>query len=389
MANIDPQDTYTDWLRTENQDQNDGGGRTSVAPVPPMASGPPMTSGPSESDITSQLQSRLGSLFDPTVTQDVIRNASYNGGSDTQSWIDRIVNKNLLRASNQSDSTYVPNGKGGFTVGPTGMPNTLSNAISAAQKGNYGITQWGAPGARTSTLPNGMGAPTSFGANQFDDPYTSALESLIKSQLNFAQQPVQSGPWDALSGFLSSRFNELSQTPGYTPAERAILNTQALEPIEALRTASQQRALQRAAAGGFLPTSGITQLTQGPTGSPETYDTAYDRMRTQANRDLAIAEIGQRRQDLNSALGVGQSATQLPEQLFGAQQNRNQAALQLATLLQQLPAQAQAEAMAVLNGTASPNTLLSQVNGMAQQNRQANFSTWANLGQLAYDLLNR
>lgn len=413
MATVDTeQDTYRNWLDQENQ-QN-GRVPDMSAPTPaPIAS-------LSRDQVDAQAKARLGSLYDPTVTDDILRNASYNGGSDTQSWIDRVVNKNLLRAGNESGSQYTPNGMGGFMTGPTGKTETTNQAITAAQRqGGLGITQWGPPsvaaqggfygspwavgyrptpdqlnpgsayqGGSQAGLGAAGGAGMSYPGNQFSDPYTSMLETIIKSQLGQAQQPVNSAPYDTLSNFLTSRFNDLSQSPGYSPAELALLKTQASEPIEDLRTASRNRAMQRAAAAGFLPTSGISQLTQGQNGLPETLDTAYDRMRTQSARDLAINAINQRRQDLNQAGTIGGQVIGLQNQQFGDQQQRNNVALNLATLLQQLPAQAQAEALAVINGTASPANLLGTVAQITQQNRQNTFNQWAGIGSWIDRILN-
>jgi hypothetical protein len=155
------------------------------------------------------------------------------------------------------------------------------------------------------------------------------------------------------------------------------------EPIEALRATSRQRALQHAAQAGYLPTSGITDLTSSANGLTQPFDVNYDQMRTAANRDLGINALNRRNQDLSAALDLGKLNIQLPSQQFGEQQGRNNAALQLATLLQQLPAQAQAEALAVINGTQSPGSLLPAVNQIAQQNQQRTYQTWASLGGLA------
>lgn len=304
----------------------------------------------------------LGSLYDPSTYQSYLSNVSNNGGGDPNDWFNRIVAKESLRGTNEPSSQYTANNQGGFTTGPTGRTNYPSQAITAAQRAG---TQIPMPG------------------NQFSDPYTAMLESIAKSQIAQYQQPLNTAPYQQFQDFITKRFNELTQNPGYSPAELALLRTQSAEPIEQYRSASKQRSLEKAARAGYLPTSGITDLTANPSGGLEPLDVSYDRMRAAADRDLTINALNRRTQDLNSALNLGQLGVQLPEQQFAAQQNRNQLALQLATLLQQLPAQAQAEALAIINGTGSPQSILPYVNQMAYQNQQRNAQLWGSLGSLA------
>ena len=135
--------------------------------------------------------------------------------------------------------------------------------------------------------------------NQFDDPYTNQLESIAKSQMG----ELRNNPGlNQLTGFLNQQFKDLSTSPGFSPAEMAVLNTQAFEPIEEMRRASSDQALQRTANRGMLPTSGLAGLDQ------RNVDQFYDKLRTQANRDLAINAIDRRDSDLNRA---GSIASQL------------------------------------------------------------------------------
>ncbi len=222
----------------------------------------------------------------------------------------------------------------------------------------------------------GSGMPSRLVADQFDDPYTNQLEGIAKAQMG----EVRNNPGlNQLTQFLNQQFGELSQTPGFSPDEMALLRTQVSEPIEDLRAQSQKRAMQRASARGFLPTSGITQLTEGPGGNLETFDTGYDRMRTQANRDLSINAIDRRDSDLNRA---GQIATQLGIQIPGQQRGEE---LALASLLYDLPRKALQDALAVTQGSPTSNDLFSQTTRVAEQNRQnqyANQQKWAQLAQL-------
>lgn len=248
--------------------------------------------------------------------------------------------------------------------------SAAGNALYGSGTGNALNIPGGAfSGATASSLAARAGGTS----GTFSDPWTAQLEALINQQLQSVQNPAAGSPQATVMDFLMQRFNELANSPGYTADEQAILNTQALEPIEDLRAASKQRALQSASARGFLPSSGLTSLTQAANGGTEQLDTAYDRMRTVANRDLAVNAINKRNTDLASAVQLGQAA-------LSQDQGQMDKALQLATLLYQLPIQAQNQALAVINGTGSPQSLLPYIVQMAQANQQQSDSFWQTLG---------
>jgi len=231
-------------------------------------------------------------------------------------------------------------------------------------------------------LPAGGGGGTgqTWGGNWFDDPATQQLESLIKGQLNQLSNPAANDPQAQLMSFLQSRFAELAGSNGYSPQELALLRTQGAEPIEDLRKTSQQRELERTSRAGYMPTSGITRMNQ------QQNDLDYDRMRTQASRDLAVQNINERSNRLNQAAQLGQSALGLQRGTQGQQ-------LQLSTLLQQLPVQALQQAMSVLGGTSQPENLAQIVAQMTAANNQQQYyqnqqqqQLWAGIGATLADL---
>jgi len=221
---------------------------------------------------------------------------------------------------------------------------------------------------------------------QFTDPYTRQLEDTIQQQIAGLSTPQQNPALDQLLQFIGDRFQTLTTTPGYSPQDLAVLRTQALEPIEQDRAASQQRALQRAAAAGYLPTSGITGLTQAPNGGVESIDMPYDRLRAQAERDLAINAINKRNTDLQQAVQLGQIAgVQIPQGQRAEDQQRRSELLNLASILYDLPARAEQQALSVVNGTEGPKDLFSQTiqaQQAATQQQQADAQRWAQIGQL-------
>jgi hypothetical protein len=310
----------------------------------------PQAQAPSPSpsfDAEKQLKDRLGSLYDTSILGDFTRNTSYaNNTGSQQDWLDRIVNKNLLRGTNESNSSYTPNGQGGFTTGPTGkvnLPPANRNDPRVATTSAQSAPQWS---------PAGLNEIPGY---QFNDPYSKLLEEIAQNQLKLLQN--QNPQTQQLMDFLNKQFTQLSTSQGYTPDQMAVLNTQAFEPIEALRGASQQRELERTARAGYLPTSGITLDQQ------REIDTDFDRARIAANRDLSINAINRQDQQRQQAVNLGQLAMHIPQQQ-GAE------ALNVANLLYQLPRQAMMDANAIVNGS-SPQSVVSPYIQLMQQQQQA------------------
>jgi hypothetical protein len=219
----------------------------------------------------------------------------------------------------------------------------------ATEPGNvekYGVAQLRSnlqERARNQT-PGGGGGAAGYGP-LFDDAASAQLEGIARAQMG----EVRSNPGlNQLMAFLDKEFGRLSTNPGYSPEDLALLNTQAFEPIEQRRQADQRRVLERTAARGFLPSSGLTEdLSQQA-------DTEANRQRTVAGRDLAINAIGQRRADLDRALQIGS--------LRGLDIPRSQRSeeLNLSKLLYQMPRDALQDLLAVINGSPSSNDLFSQ-----------------------------
>lgn len=216
---------------------------------------------------------------------------------------------------------------------------------------------------------------------QFDDPYTKQLEDLVRQNLSAIQQPQSNPALDQLTQFLQKRFTDLSQSPGYSPEELAVIRTQMLEPIERDRQANRDRVTQRTAARGFLPSSGLHEQDL-----QEFVDRPAMEARTAAQRDIAINAIGQRRQDQNQAINVGKIAgIEIPGLQRAEDQSRRSEALNLSSLLYDLPNRAMQQAQSVISGSPGPGDLFNQAIALqqAQQQQQAlNAQKWAQIGQL-------
>lgn len=208
----------------------------------------------------------------------------------------------------------------------------------------------------------------------FDDDSTNQLEGIARAQMG----ELRSNPdLNNLLGFMRQQFTQLSQNPGYTNEDLALLNTQAFEPIEQRRNADQRRVLERTAARGMLPSSGLTEE------MAQSVDTEANRQRTVAGRELGISAINQRRADLNQALQMGS--------MLGLDIPRSQRAeeLDLSKLLYQLPRNALNDLMMVLGGSSSPNDLFSQTlnasnqsNLLRQQDDERNAALMSQIGSI-------
>ena len=208
---------------------------------------------------------------------------------------------------------------------------------------------------------------------QFDDPYTKLFEDTAKQYLG--RLTGQNAELDRLMKFIGDQFGELSTSQGYSPEEQAILRTQALEPIERDRQALNQRVLERTAARGILPSSGLHEL------DLRGVDRDAETRRTVAQRDLAINAINKRTQDRGTALSLARLGLDVPNQ-------QGQQALGVANQLYQLPRTALLDSLQVLNAS-SPQSAISpllqqqqQAQQQAQFDQQRTAQLWAQIGQL-------
>lgn len=297
---------------------------------------------------------------------DVVRQLSYasNAGKDPGQYIKEAIAKINAGLNNQ---TFSQGGRGGSAdVNYDGIADTAQRS-----GGGSGGSGGGAGG--------NFGGASQWPGFQFNDPYTKLYEDVARRNLESLQG--QNDQFQQLMGFLNKQFTSLSNSNGYSPEELAILNTQALEPIEAQRQAAQQRELQRTSRAGYLPSSGITLDQQSG------IDRNFDQMRTAANRDLAVNNINERTNRLNQALNLGQLAVSIPDA-------RNAQALNVANSLYQLPRNAMNDAQGVINGS-SPTAalspmiqLLSQAMQQQQYGQQNSAAMFGQLGTALYELLN-
>ncbi len=149
----------------------------------------------------SALKEKAGQWYDPTMLQDLQRNVSYGQGENVDQgsvndWVSRIGNKAQLRGSNEANSTYEANGRGGVTVGPTGKVN---DPMGTGGGGGQSTTQqW----------------------NNSQNDYTNQLlQQMMEQQRGAADQNRQRG--DALYGQLMQRATQGTNVDKNDPVIRA------------------------------------------------------------------------------------------------------------------------------------------------------------------------
>ena len=310
---------------------------------------------------------------------DVIRSLQYasNAGTDPKIYLDQAIAK-LQRRGRPTLSGGGPSGgdwdRNGDGRRDMPSPSTNPTTLGTTQQPGFG-------GGAGRQMFNGFGLP----GEQFSDPYTKLLEQIAQEQLTALRQPQTNPALDRFLSFLDTRFSDLTTNPGYGPDELALLRTQALEPIEQDRTASQRRSLERTAARGMLPSSGLTEL------DSREVDTHYDRIRGGVQRDLGINALARRDQDLDRAMGIGQIAgLQIPQMQRTEDAQRRNELMQTAGVLYNLPRQAMYDSLAVVNGSPAPGDLFGNAvqlmnanQNTRYMNQQQDAAFWAAIGDLS------
>lgn len=174
----------------------------------------------------------------------------------------------------------------------------------------------------------GGGMPKPTGGSYFSDPILQGHLDFSKSAMNRLLQPQQINPvlqqaiaaltrmttqgaphmdmsW--LSQFgntVAQRQAELNK-PGLSASQQDLLRTNVTDPLEAQRTAAKQQVMERMAARGIQPGSGIMEQ------ALLDVDRSFSQMRTTGERDLATKEIAQDEARKNQAVDIGGMLAQL------------------------------------------------------------------------------
>src|SRR5438132_4470898 len=298
------------------------------APAPSDSGGGGSSSGGGGSNVEDQLKRRLGSLYDPSILGDYVRNASYGAGANAnpsdQSLIDRLVNRNLLRGSNGPNSTYVASGNGGYTVGPTGRVN---NPFGAPVQAGSGRT---AGAAVAGGSGGGGGNGFSNSSPQFTDPASALLENYALDRFGQRMNPAPTSGTAMYEQYAKQLVDTL-KSPVYSPQDEAVLKTKATNAIMAERDQTKQRWLEELSARGIAPSSGVAldglqrieQHFEGLRTTAEAQFAANAIDQTRAQRFQALDTLGQLSQEQEGRLTDAGNFARVPYDLSNQAFNRN------------------------------------------------------------------
>lgn len=281
-------------------------------------------------------------------------------------------------------------------------------------------------GVRWQFIPDKPGGPGVGGGplppNQYSDPNTALLESLLKARIGTLQggyddtarrqyemalqdraRALSTGnaQLDQLMKYLQERFTNL-KGPGYTGAEHEVLRTAALDPIERDRTTAKQRLTERLSAMGHRPGSGVFEQAMLE------LNKEFEGIRGVQQTQLATNELGRRENRNQRAEAIAAQLADIPElrsreqlDVFSALNNlsalardedaaRSREAISYGGVLSDMGPQRLQLAMQAAGLGGNPAQLggmLTNIMGLnqnqASMNQNNNSSLWSGLGTLA------
>ncbi len=310
---------------------------------------------------------------------------------------------------------------------------TIVDVVRAAGAGGGGPDFWqwdtgggtpgpggGTPGGGVSTLP---GWVTQLAGDQYNDPYTTQMEQLIKERMSALMQPYQNPYVDQYGNLLQNRIDQLQGNtpelqalidsmnqriaslgqmddyakqlternkqlqgtteslqklidfanrratdltgPEYTGAQQEIFRTQALDPIERDRTAARERVMADLANRGLDLNSGISQAALNQV------DRVYDTLRAQEQGSIASEQAASQSTRQNQAMQIYATLAEIPElradQALAVSQalanyltSREQEGIQLRGVVAEIPEQRANQSVKFANELASLSDLVTQ-----------------------------
>lgn len=395
-----------------------GSGATASMPQPIVsgAGSPALARGTSSASYAGAQQGTpsLGSSGDPNL--DLVASP---GWGDFIAQVKPAYQQYLGRDASFEELKNWFTGAYGYGSGVEGLPAILSaiqNSPEARQRGAGSNTNPQTPPSAPVTSTGG--APPS----QYSDPHTKQLEEMLQQIIALRMQPVND-PYaamfqqalqqranslggankqvDQLMAYLQERFTSL-QGPGYTGAENEVIRTQALDPMEQDRSAAKKRVIDRLAARGLTPDSGIYQQ------ALLEVDKAFDAMRGETQGALASNELARREDRAQRAEVIGGQLVDIPEarsreqlDVFSALEQlsqtmrseedaRSRESLGYAGVLSDLGPQRMQLALQAMGAGGSPESLGNSLFNIAGLNQNAAFlnqrnsgNLWSGLGSIA------
>lgn len=257
--------------------------------------------------------------------------------------------------------------------------NTVRQTGTAAQRN--GQDPYAAVRNLFQPQPAPQAAPSGTGGGNtdqgFTDPFARGYQDQIGAYAARMNQPVNNPDFQPMVDYLRKYMTQL-QGPAYTPAQMELMQTQSLQPIEQQRQAERQQVIQRLAAKGINPGSGIVEK------ALQEVDRSFDQQRTGTQAGFATNAINLDRQNAAQAAQIGQTLSGLQNQQSGTQDQRMLSAVQALGLLPALADSRLQNAQQFANSQ-NPLAMFAAQQSQNQQNmnNQNTQQMWANIFNLA------
>jgi hypothetical protein len=200
------------------------------------------------------------------------------------------------------------------------------------------------------------------GTSVFGDPATAQWEKLLNARIAALQTPYNNPAFQPAIDQLTQYLQRLNG-PAYTPAQMDLMQTQTLDPLEHQRSQAKQQIIQRMAAHGVGPGSGILEK------ALQDADQQFNALRTKTQAGFATGAIGQDNQNAASAAALAPQIASMYQQQFNAQDARDNQAVSMAGVIPQTAWDRLTGANSLVQQT-NPLSALQLAGGFQQQGYQ-------------------
>jgi hypothetical protein len=328
MASVDMQGIWNPGEQFD-YDQNTGGYTQQPSATPSQVQ-PAPSAGTDWSAVEQQLKQSAGSLYDPSDLEGIRRNTSYNEPGKSLSLADAIANQQRIYDVRDPSRT--------------------------------------SSGSQTTTRQATQSSPP-----QFSDPLAKALEAFAAQRA----QELQNPPGGSGQALLENALRDIAakfQGGGYTPAEQEVFQTQAIDPLERLRTARKQQVMQELSRRGITPSSGVAQSMLADV------DRQFDAQRATTQRGIAAQGAQETQQRMLQAV-------QLLSSLAGTQEGRLDKAGQYMNVPIGLADRAWNQSFQLYNAN-NPLSLINPLMQLSGQQQQRTDQQGAAMADLIWSLIN-
>jgi hypothetical protein len=325
-----------------------------TGPLQALAAGP-LTARPQQMP-----SAQGGGVYGPGYQQawNAIQNASkqFLGGYMTQQEIDSHLRNMGWKMDRDPDANILRSVQA--------WAPTLANAPEAQEYARR-LAESQAQASSGSGGPGGPGGRP----GQFTDPLASEAERAARDRADRLNNP----PAGSGQALLEQNLREMAEkfrNGGYTNEELELFQTQALDPVERLRTARKQQVMQELSRRGLSQSSGIAQSMLADV------DRQFDAMRAQQQTQLGTQAAGERRARMLQAL-------ELLSGLASTEEGRLDKAFGYTTYPLTLADRAFQQAMSVY-GMSNPMNLFGPASQLAQMGMGQQAGQSQALSQLAW-----